>query len=198
MTVIQLTEVYLKAVKRALRQKCDAGSAQLTEAIARGCARSTNAALQAALNGGMAGQYVRFDETAFRQRLRELSGADGPATIDLPPLGRSARYVTRLFENPAVEIIEMHPMQARFRLAGIDAVIEIDLEDIGNGNMRFKRSHAIHTPVQAGPYWPGRDFDDDPAYAMHRAIESIVDYYESAVREGHEPAPGWLVRSHYE
>lgn len=194
MTVIQIKKIYLKSIKRKLREQCNAGSVHLTEAMARGCGYRTNAALQADLNGEAEGRYVPFDERAFRKRLLELDGI-APDEIELPKLGRSARYIERLFQDPALEVVEMHPMRARFRLAGIDTVVQIDLEDMGNGYTRFHRSHAIHTPTQIGPYWPSRDFDDDPAYAMHRAIDSVMDYYREAVREGHEPESSWLVKA---
>ncbi|MGX5805323.1 hypothetical protein ACWGS9_29415 [Bradyrhizobium sp. Arg314] len=197
MSVIQLNSTFLKELKRSLRDQCSAGSVHLTEAIALGCGYSTQAALKAALNGGAEGRYVLFDETKFRQRLLTLSGTAGPRTIEIPPLAASARYVGGVFEDPAIQIVEAHPSRARFRLTGIDTLIEIDLDYAGNGYTRFKRSHAIKTPTQAGPYWPSRDFDEDPAYAMHRAIESLVDYYREAVRAGHTPASTWLVESPY-
>ncbi|WP_332305843.1 hypothetical protein [Rhizobium sp. GR12] len=196
MTVIQLEHTYLKSMKRKLRDQCSAGSVQLTEAIARGCGYRTNAALLADINSGAEGRYVAFDDAAFRQRLRDFD-CTVPDEIELPELDRSVGFVERLFEQADVEIVEMHPIRARFRLAGIDAMVQIDLEDIGNGYTRFHHSHAIHTPTQIGPYRPSRDFDDDPAYAMHRAVTSIVDYYREAVRKGHTPERKWLVDSRH-
>lgn len=195
MSVVQLRNDYLQELKRSLRAQCSAGSVHLTEAIARGCGMRTQAALQAHLKGEAEGQYIRFDDSAFAQRLLELSGNSGPDKIEFPPLGHSGRYVSDLFDDPALDIIEMHPKRARFRLAGISTVIEIRLHYMGNGYTEFIRSHAIHTPTQAGPYWPGRSFDEDPTYAMHRAIDSIVDYYHEAVRAGHTPSASWLVVS---
>ena len=197
MTVIQLDHNYQKSLKRALREQCAVGSAHLTEAIARGCGYQTQAALLAALNGEMAGYYIRFDEAVFRHRLLEVSSTPAPDLIALPSLGHSARYVAGLFDDPAIVIVSFCNTRARFRLTGINTVIEIDLTDIGNGYTQFERSHAIHTPTQAGPYWPSRDFDDDPAYAMHRAIESFVHYYRDAVRAGHTPDADWLISSPY-
>lgn len=195
MNVIQLTDSYLKSMKRQLREQCDKGSVHLTEAIARGCGYKTNAALRSDLDSHFEGRYLKFDEAAFRQRLQELAGT-APEEIDLPELGSAARYIEGLFAASDIEILEMHPRRARFRLAGIDTLVQIDLYYV-DGNFRFRRSHAIHTPTQIGPYWPGRDFDDDPSYAMHRAIESILDYYRAAVREGHRPRASWLVTSKY-
>ena len=58
----------------------------------------------------------------------------------------------------------------------------------------YRRSHAIHTPTQAGPYFQSRYWWDDPAYAMHQAITSLTQYHEEAVRNGHKPKPSWLVK----
>ncbi|MBY3060324.1 hypothetical protein HF263_30425 [Rhizobium leguminosarum] len=197
MSVVQLRTTYLQNLKRSLREQCGAGSVHLTEAIARGCGVRTHAALQAKIKSDGEGRFIRFDEAAFSQRLLELSGNSAPQTIEFPDLGHSARYIDALFDDPDLEVLELHMTRIRFRLNGITTVIEIHLEDMGNGYTRFIRSHAIHAPGQAGPYWPGRDFDDDPAYAMHRAIDSIVDYYKHAVRDGHRPSASWLVVSKY-
>lgn len=191
--IVQISPHYQKALKRQLQEQCDAKSSHLTESIARACGYRTHAALQADLEGSGSGRYVRFDDAAFRARFHELTGKGAPLQIDLPELDRSARYVERLFENPALDVIQMQPMSIRFRLAGIATVIAIDLHHTGKGVFRFHRSHAIHTPSQAGPYWPSRDFDDDPSYGMNRAISSIADYYEQAVAEGHRPSRTWLV-----
>jgi hypothetical protein len=193
MPVAQLTEDSTRVMKRALLTQCDAASAQLTEAMARGLGYRTQAALRADLKQSAEARYVLFDEAAFRRRLDELGGSVSVSEIALPPLEHAARYVEGLFNNPDIDILELRPMTVRFRLSGIDIEVRIDLEDVGGGNVRFHRSHAIHTPVQIGPYHPGRDWDDDPAYAMHRAIESLASYYQQALRAGHKPSPQWLV-----
>ena len=192
MLVAQLTQDYLRALKRTLQTQCDAASSHLTEAIARGLGYRTHAALQADL-AQATDRYIRFDDAAFRKRLTELGGRMVVPDLTLPPLGHAARYVDKLFGDPTLEIIELHPNCARFRLSGIDTEVRIDLEDVGEGNVRFHRSHAIRTPVQAGPYHPSRDWDDDAAYGLHRAIESLASYHRQALRAGHRPSPSWLV-----
>jgi hypothetical protein len=54
-------------------------------------------------------------------------------------------------------------------------------------------THAIHTPVQAGPYRTSRPYWDDPAYALEMTINGFTRYYEDAVGAGHTPNPSWLV-----
>lgn len=82
-----------------------------------------------------------------------------------------------------------------FQVGELETVITIELgRFMDSEHTKFRRSHAIHTPVQIGPYLPSRDFDDYPACALHRAIDSITDYYRQAVQKGHTPAEDWLVR----
>jgi hypothetical protein len=197
MSVFHVNISDIKNLKRSLRDQCQARSGHLTEAIALGLGFRTHAALLAGINADSESHFIRFDEVAFSKRLRELSGNSAPEKIELPAVNVSAPYMAALFDDPDLEIIELHKMRIRFRLDGIDTVVDIRLEDLGNGRTRFIRSHAIHTPIQVGPYWPGRDFDDDPDYAMHRAVRSIVDYYKDAVRNSHTPSDTWLVKSKY-
>ncbi|PBB41194.1 hypothetical protein CK222_23805 [Mesorhizobium sp. WSM3866] len=127
MAVIQLTTTYLRDLKRLLVDKCSAGSVHLTEAIARGCGYNTHAALRTALDAGAKGRYMRFEEAQFRQRLLTLSDSEAPQTIELPALPHSGRYVAGMFDDPAIWIVEMDPDRVRFRLAGIETLIQIDL-----------------------------------------------------------------------
>ncbi|WP_025591059.1 hypothetical protein [Agrobacterium tumefaciens] len=195
MAVVQLNNAFLKLLKRSFREQMDASSSHLTEAIARGCGYRTHAALQAAASGTSGGRYLSFDIEAFRGRLSELAPGAHVSALEIPSLDQSARYVVRWFEDEAIEVVEFLPMSVGFRLRGIPTVITIRLEPIADGYTRFHRSHAIHTPSQIGPYRPSRDFDDEAAYAMNRAIKSIVDYYLEAVRAGHTPRAEWLVPS---
>jgi hypothetical protein len=183
----------LHALKRLISHQCDAPSGHLSEAIARGFGFQSHAALRADLRLKPRGRYIVFDESAFRERLLVLTGRQPPTALSLPPLDHAGRYVEKIFTDPTLQIGELCPDYARFRLHGIQTPIEIQLDDLGNGYHRFRRSHAIKTPVQAGPYYPSREFDDDPAYGMHRAIESLVSYYRQAVRAGHRPDDRWLV-----
>ena len=82
-----------------------------------------------------------------------------------------------------------------FRVGELETVITVELGRFMDSDWtKFRRSHAIKTPLQAGPYLPSRDFDDYPAYALHRAIDSITNYYRQAVRKGLTPSKEWLVR----
>ena len=189
MRVFYLSHSNLKSLKRSLAGQQDVRSSHLTEAIARGFGFGTAAALQAWMNDDD-GQYRPFDQEAFSDRVSELHGAS-EITFNFPELPRDDRYVEDVFD-------QLHPIVFRkdhiqFQLPGIHEIVDIQLRPLPGGWFRFDRSHAIHTPVQAGPYYPSRDIDDDASYAMHRAIESLASYHREAVGEGHTPSESWLV-----
>lgn len=188
MRVFYLTPSTLKSLKRSLAVQSDVGSAHLTEALATGFGFRTHAAQQAAMDA--AGQYRPFDREAFDARLRDLHGVD-PGGFAFPELPREDRYVEDVFAT--LSVIHFRRDHIRFQLPGIAQAVDIRLRALPNGWFRFFRSHTIKTPLQMGPYHPSRDIDDDAAYAMHRAIESLASYYRDAVERGHGPAEDWLV-----
>lgn len=57
----------------------------------------------------------------------------------------------------------------------------------------FETSHSIHTPEQIGPYTPSAPWTDTPEYALKRAVDSIISYYQQAIQKGHTPNENWLV-----
>ena len=82
-----------------------------------------------------------------------------------------------------------------FRLGQLDTIVSVQVSRLpGSDKAIYARSHAIKTPVQAGPYHQSRPYWDDVPYALHQAISSLTQYYEQAVSAGHEPKESWLVR----
>ena len=57
----------------------------------------------------------------------------------------------------------------------------------------FEVSHHVHTPSQAGPYYPSRTFSESETSAIERAITTTMSFLKSAIREGLEPSDSWLV-----
>ena len=58
---------------------------------------------------------------------------------------------------------------------------------------RYETSHYCHTPLQAGPYIssaPWRSTEED---AIAAAVSSIGTMIASAIEQGYEPDPAWLV-----
>lgn len=79
-------------------------------------------------------------------------------------------------------------------LGELETEITIELNRHLDSDMtKFQVSHAIKTPKQAGPYRTGAPYGDYPAYALHKAITGLTQYYKDAVKEGHKPTEDWLL-----
>lgn len=82
----------------------------------------------------------------------------------------------------------------RFTVGELWTTISIKLwKRVDDDKVYFTQSHFIKTPSQAGPYTTSINCGDDEGSALHRAVDTIVSYYDSAVREGHAPEEDWLV-----
>jgi len=57
----------------------------------------------------------------------------------------------------------------------------------------FKISHAIKTPLQTRAYRPRGTSSETRAYALRRAINSIVSHYQAAIDKGLRPGEDWLI-----
>jgi hypothetical protein len=84
----------------------------------------------------------------------------------------------------------------RFNLEHIASSVTVriykHLSGDDDSRFSFETSHYIHTPEQMGPYVPSAPWYDEPSYALHRAVDSIVSYYRAAVEAGHVPSREWL------
>ena len=80
------------------------------------------------------------------------------------------------------------------QIGSIPTIVTIELgRHMNSDETKVIVSHAIHTPVQAGPYRTGRPYWDDPEYALQQTISGLTDYYNQAVSAGHSPDVTWLV-----
>lgn len=59
----------------------------------------------------------------------------------------------------------------------------------------FDVSHHVHTPTQAGPYYPSRTFEESETSAIRQAISTTVTFLKSAIQAGHTPTDGWLIKN---
>ena len=57
----------------------------------------------------------------------------------------------------------------------------------------FEVSHHVHTPSQAGPYFPSHTCSESEPGAVRQAISTTVSFLKVAIREGHAPTERWLV-----
>ncbi|MBN2410521.1 hypothetical protein JXQ31_02440 [candidate division KSB1 bacterium] len=94
-------------------------------------------------------------------------------------------------ENPRKLLSEF-----KFNLSGIDTEITVRIfKNIINETVFFEQSHYIHSPVQIEPYHTNSNWGENEAYVLHRAIESLTDFYNNAINAGHKPNESWLVQN---
>jgi hypothetical protein len=101
-------------------------------------------------------------------------------------------------DDDLVTVVTRHDAMGTFevRLGELETLITIDLgRFMDSDKTKFRVSHAIKTPLQAGPYRTSTPVDDYPAYALRRAITGLTDYYRDAVKKGHKPSEQWLVEN---
>jgi hypothetical protein len=104
----------------------------------------------------------------------------------------------KALDDDLVTVIDRHDDMGSYsiRLASLQTIISIELgRFLTSDKTKFIVSHSIHTPEQAGPYRTSVPFGDDPAYALHRAIDGLTSWYKIAVEKGHKPREEWLVRN---
>jgi hypothetical protein len=101
-------------------------------------------------------------------------------------------------ERDLIEIVDRNDDFGSFtiRVGELETPVTIDIgRFLTSENAKFSVTHSIHTPVQGGPYRTSKPYAEDAAYALHRAIDGLISYYEEAVRAGHEPEESWLVEN---
>jgi hypothetical protein len=111
---------------------------------------------------------------------------------------KMAYTIDQILSEPGITVIERNDGIGEYaiRIGELTTTVIIQLRwTMDRKFVEFTQSHAIKTPTQAGPYRGSRPFDDDPAYALHRAVSGITDYYNEAVRAGHVPREDWLVEN---
>lgn len=85
----------------------------------------------------------------------------------------------------------------QFRLGELQTPIFLTLRNLGD-HVQFETSHAIATPLQAGPYWTNRPYGETQMDAVRQAIRALEFYYQDAVENGHTPDEAWLVPRSYD
>ena len=72
--------------------------------------------------------------------------------------------------------------------------IKIYLVNSGmSGSYHFDVSHFVHTPVQASAYFHTRTEAYSELAAIDIALSSARNYFQAAIREGHDPDDSWLI-----
>jgi hypothetical protein len=84
--------------------------------------------------------------------------------------------------------------EVSFHLGELTPKIQIRLFRYpGDKEIYFEQSHFLQTPDQTSPVVPFLKSDNNEAYALSHAVETLILSYEAAVDLGHEPSEGWLI-----
>ncbi len=103
-----------------------------------------------------------------------------------------------VLNDPLVTVEDRHDEMGSFavRIGSLETIVSIELGRFWTSeHTKFSVSHSIHTPLQVAPYRSSHTFGDYWAYALHRALDSLLSYYRQAVTDGHMPCEAWLVKN---
>jgi hypothetical protein len=90
--------------------------------------------------------------------------------------------------------IKIFVREVSFRLGDLAPKIRIKLFRYpGDKEIYFDQSHFLQTPDQTSPVVPPLKSDNNEAYALSHAVETLILAYEAAVALGHEPSEEWLI-----
>lgn len=99
-----------------------------------------------------------------------------------------------VFCQEEIEMPERLVSEYKFYLKGISLRITIRLYEsvLGKGYL-FTQSHFIKTPTQIDPYETNHATGSSEEEAVRCVLRTFVSFYNSAIKEGHEPEDAWLV-----
>ena len=84
--------------------------------------------------------------------------------------------------------------EVSFRLGDLRPKIRIRLFRYpGDKEIYFEQSHFIQSPEQTSSVVPPLKSDNNEAYALTHAVETLTLSYEAALASGHEPSEEWLI-----
>jgi hypothetical protein len=74
-------------------------------------------------------------------------------------------------------------------------IIKIRIEESIDGKIQFVQSHYIKTPVQASHLTTSRSWGGAADDALKRAVDTVMSYYNEAIKAGHKPNEDWFVKN---
>ena len=96
--------------------------------------------------------------------------------------------------HKALKDIKIFVREVSFRLGDLTPKIRIRLFRYpGDKEIYFDQSHFLQTPDQTSPVIPPLKSDNNEAYALNHAVETLILSYEAAVALGHELSEKWLI-----
>lgn len=71
-------------------------------------------------------------------------------------------------------------------------IIKFRVEEMPSGTFEFSQSHYIKTPLQASQYITSRTSETSAGRALDRVVDTIMSWFNDAVKQGHAPSNSWF------
>jgi len=99
------------------------------------------------------------------------------------------------FENEHIHGARRFVSEYQFFVGELPQMVAVRLyESLDRSWIEFEQSHFINTPLQIDAYRTNAPYGDNEDDALRLAVGfCLVQWYEQAVREGHQPDESWLV-----
>ncbi len=99
------------------------------------------------------------------------------------------------FENEHIHGARRFVSEYQFFVGELPQMVAVRLyESLDRNWIEFEQSHFINTPLQIDAYRTSAPYGDNEDDALRLAVGfCLVQWYEQAVGEGHQPDESWLV-----
>ena len=100
-----------------------------------------------------------------------------------------------VFENEHIHGVRRFVSEYQFFVGELPQMVTVRFyQSLDRNEIEFEQSHFINTPLQIDAYRTSAPYGDDPDDALRLAVGfCLVQWYEQAIREGHQPDESWLV-----
>jgi hypothetical protein len=100
-----------------------------------------------------------------------------------------------VFENENIHGVRRLVSEYQFFVGELPQMITVRFyQPLDRNWIEFEQSHFINTPLQIDAYRTSAPYGDDQDDALRLAVGfCLVQWYEQAIREGHQPDESWLV-----
>jgi hypothetical protein len=99
------------------------------------------------------------------------------------------------FENEHIHGARRFVSEYQFFIGELPQMVAVRLyESLDTNCIEFEQSHFINTPLQIDAYRTSAPYGGNEDDALRLVVGfCLVQWYEQAVREGHQPDESWLV-----
>jgi len=99
------------------------------------------------------------------------------------------------FENEHIHGARRFVSEYQFFVGELPQTVAVRMyEPLDRNWIEFEQSHFINTPLQIDAYRTSAPYGDNEDDALRLAVGfCLVQWYEQAIRDGHQPDESWLV-----